>query len=139
MAYFHFTSESGKRERWTVKVNAETLKQCCKERRRYHEDRCNFWGEQHKIAEEKLRSCGIKLESLPITGGQRMEAKLDSSLANRLGECENKIKHHKDCVARFVAYQAFLSQLGPQAEVDLNVDDVLYFNLGGADKEGESL
>jgi len=36
MAYFSISNESGKRHRWTVKIKAAALADCCDERTLYH-------------------------------------------------------------------------------------------------------
>jgi hypothetical protein len=135
--YFRLTSETGKRERWTVKISGAKLSECCTERMGYHRERVAFWEKALATAEQSLRSDGIQLKHFEVTGGRRTEAQLDPSLAKRVAECEQRLKSNRDAVNRFAAYRALLAAGGPNAEYELNADDVLYFNLEGADIGGD--
>jgi hypothetical protein len=135
--YFRIGSESGKRERWTVKVGARMLLNCCDERMRYHLERVAFWEAEHAKAEERLRSEGIQLKHFDVTGGRRTEAQLDASLAKRVSECEQRLKSNRDSYNRFAAFKALFKVAGPDELLDLNADDILYFNLEGADRGGD--
>jgi hypothetical protein len=72
------------------------------------------------------------LTHFSVTGGQRTEAQLDAPLAKRVTECEVRLKEHRSALDRFRAFQSLL-KLASQECVDLNADDVLFFNLEGAD------
>ena len=132
--------ESGRRNRWTIKLNAQRLLENCTERINYHQSRADWWGSERTIAEGRLRSEGIQLKHFETSGGQRTEAHLDPSLAGRVSECQSKEKFHNDAVNRFVAFKAFFSLAGDEF-LELNTDDVLYFNIGDADtgKEEEGV
>lgn len=135
--YYSGLAESGKRNRWTVKVLASEVVKCCEERIGYHDTRANFWSDELRKSEEALRSGGIKLSHFPVTGGHRTEAQLDTSMANRVGECQKRLRSNQDSSRRFVAFRAMLKLLKDEP-IELNADDVLYFNLNGADSVGES-
>lgn len=135
--YFRVLTDDGKRNRWTVKVKATTLINRCKERIEHHESRANFWEEEHTAAEKELRESGITLKHVPISGGERVEAALDSSLARRVAECENKVKRHRDAILHFKAFRSFFSLAQHEESFELNADDVLYFNLEQADAGDE--
>lgn len=129
MGYFHLTE--GKRHSWKVKVKASRLAQCCEERMSYHNARIAFWDKERKAAEEELRSKGLQLRHFAVTGGERMEAQLDTGLAKRVSECERRLNEHRSAIDKFRAYKAFFAL--SSEEHDLTADDVLYFNLEGAD------
>ena len=133
--YFQI-GESGKRGRWTVKVSASKLLQCCISRMNYHSERLVFWEKEREVAENVLRTDGTKLKHFPVTGGQRTEAQLDPSLSNRVQECQQRAKSNKDSFERFGAYKALFLIAGSEV-LELNADDVLYFNLEGADVGGD--
>jgi hypothetical protein len=124
--------ESGRRHKWTVKVAAKQLTSCCSERMVYHEGRINFWKTELDASETKLRTEGIQLKHYEVTGGRRTEAQLDSSLSGRVGECQQRLKSNRDAYDHFAAYYAMFKLAG-DSEFELNCDDVLYFNLEGAD------
>jgi hypothetical protein len=134
--YFRITE--GRRDRWTVKVPAKRLAKCCDERMEYHAGRLKFWDAERRDAEEKLRAVGIQLRHFAVTGGQRMEAQLDAGLAKRVSECEQRLKTNQDALAKFRAFKALLTLAGDEPGVELTADDVLYFNLEGADAGNES-
>jgi hypothetical protein len=141
MGYFRITNESGKREKWLINAKAVELLKCCEERMKYHTERVKFWLSQQTIAEKALRDTGIKLTSLPVTGGNRTEVQLDPTMSKRVSECENRLKENKQSVDRFRAYRAFFDQARketPEKAFELNADDVLYFNLAGADAGEEN-
>jgi len=96
--------------------------------------RADFWQAEHDNAELRLQSEGITLQHFDVTGGRRSEAKLDASLVNRVSECEQKLKAHQEAILRFRAYKSLFDMIHPEELVELNVDDVLYFNVRGADK-----
>lgn len=135
--YNNFLAEQGKRHRWTIKVYVPKLLECCKERMTYHQSRVAFWRKQHETAEGKLRSDGIKLAHFEVTGGQRTEAQLDAALAKRVGECENRLRYNQAALDKFHAFDAMLQQADKADQWELNADDVLYFNLGNADRQTE--
>jgi hypothetical protein len=128
----YFTLTEGRRHKWTVKVKASRLLGCCDERLSYHAERIEAWDGARKDAEDKLRADGIQLRHYSVTGGERMEAQLDASLAKRVSECEAKLRDHRDAENRFRAYRSFFVLSG-DADIELTADDVLYFNLEGAD------
>lgn len=132
MSYFRITSESGKREKWTVKVKASRLEACCIERMKYHKERMGFWSAERVKSDKALKEKGITIQQFEVTGGTRSEAKLDPSLVARLGECQAKEKSNSEAFAKFGAYKAMFKLLG-DSEVELNADDVLYFNIEGSD------
>lgn len=132
MGYFRITNESGKREKWTVKVKADRMKNCCIERMKYHKERMSFWAVERAKADKALKEKGITVMQYDVTGGTRSEAKLDPSLVARLGECQQREKSNSEAFAKFGAYKAMFILLG-DSEVELNADDVLYFNVEGSD------
>ena len=136
--YFRILNEMGKREKWTVKVPVEMLRSCCDERMRFHTNRLEFWTTEREQSESLLRSDGIKVKHFAVTGGQRTEAQLDPSMAARVAECEQRQKANKDSMNRFRAFKSMLSLMPQGTEMELNADDILYFNLNNADPEGES-
>jgi hypothetical protein len=141
MGYFRITNETGKREKWLINAKAADLLKCCEERMKYHMERVKFWETQQVIAEKALKETGIKLTSHPVTGGNRTDVQLDPTMSNRVSECQNRLKENRQSVDRFRAYRAFFYQAGketPDKTFDLNADDVLYFNLAGADAGEEN-
>lgn len=132
MGYFRLTSESGKREKWTVKVKADRMKNCCIERMKHHKERMAFWAAERIKADKALKEKGIQITQYEVTGGTRSEAKLDPSLMARLGECQQKEKANSESFAKFGAYKAMFVLMG-ENEIELNADDVLYFNVEGSD------
>ena len=129
--YFKLTSDC-KREKWTVKVVATALVTCCHERIAYHRKRGEFWANERENAERELRDNGISLKQFSVTGGTRTQATLDESMAERVTECQQKQREHADSFNRFVAYRAMFALLKGN-ELELTADDVLYFNIEGAD------
>ena len=132
MAYFQITNELGRRHKWTVKVTADKMVSCCIERMTHHRERLAFWGKERASSELELKEKGISLKHFAVTGGQRTSAQLDETMAQRVSECQSRQKEHIESFNRFGAFKAMFKLLG-MAEIDLNADDVLYFNIESAD------
>jgi hypothetical protein len=135
--YFQLTNESGKRNRWTVSVAVADLVKACEARMAYHRERLAFWTTANTEAEKELRTDGLTVKKFEVSGGSRIEAQVDPSLAKRVGECQSAKKRHQEAINRFGAFASFCALCGADAKLDLNADDVLYFNLSGADVGGE--
>ena len=133
--YFKFGQVDGRREKWSIEVSSMELLACCDERMSYHKGRVAFWEVEHAKSEKALRESGISLRSFAVTGHDRLEAKLDQGLANRVSECQMKVGIHKDACRRFAAFRSLIGSSPGSAVFELNVDDVLYFNLAQADQE----
>ncbi len=132
--YFRMTE--GKRERWTITMPAIKMLGSCKKRVDYHNGRVAFWQEQLSMAESKLRKEGLQFTSYAVTGGERTEAKLDPGLAARVQECRQRLSSNQDSANRFAAFHAFFKLAGSK-DLELSADDVLYFDLEGADVSGD--
>lgn len=135
MAYFTIGS-AAKRHGWTVKVPAFALVTACDERLAYHKGRIEFWSKELARASETLKTEGIKIRTYEVSGGNRSEAVLDPTLSGRVSECEAALKSNKDSVNRFTAYRSLFT-IAKDEMLDLAADDVLYFNLEGADVGGD--
>lgn len=138
MSYFHFVG--GQRDKWRIKVSASKLKEACEERGKYHQDRMEFWEKERDKADARLRKEGLTFEQHQVSGGVRTEAKLDPELQYRLGECVKRLEHNKGRLAEFQAFKAFFELSGASefsVLFELGADDVLYFNLQGADPNCE--
>ncbi len=135
----HLIGESGRRNKWTVKVAPAILVERCKERMAYHQDRLGTWKEARVKADSAVRARALKIE----TGGALDEDRVEPALARRLKECEQKVSYHQSEIERFLAFKAMCTlytKQSPHAEpamLDLNADDVLYFNLEEADSGRE--
>ena len=149
-------NESGRRNKWTVRVSASVLAKCCMERMGHHIARLEWWAGERDKADLAVRA-SLTLQSLEHYGGSRLSAKLDSSMADRMSECQAKVASHQREVDRFRAFKAMFDLMVDSGshgdceapapgmgvptkydrEVDLNADDILYFNLNGADSGRE--
>jgi len=140
MGYFKLlTSESGKREGWTIVVLAKELIANCNERITYHSGRVVFWEQEQRTATETLRDEGIKLRTFGVTNGERIEAEIDQKMGKRLSECQQQVKYHKTCINKFRAFRALCTIASrDDSQFVLNADDCLFFNIGEADNGEET-
>lgn len=138
--YKQLTQVLGQREGWRVRVPAQTLLECCKERIAHHAAKVEYWKKEHAKAEENLRANGVKLVNVPDSMSNSLKtttfavhASLDQEMANRLSQCENRVKANTLAMERFTSFKAMMSYGKGDDAFDLTVDDVLYFNLQSAD------
>lgn len=118
-------------------MKASRLLPCCDERMAYHDERKGWWAAQRAAAESKIKNGGITIEHMPTSYSQgRSEVRIDATLSSRILECERKIEEHRQAFNRFRSYRSLLKLAG-DTEVDLAVDDVLFFNLEDADDGSE--
>lgn len=116
------------RNEWKFKYNTTVLLNAASDKIDYYEDRVSFWTEELEKAEKAVKESQVEIKQYPVTGGKRMEVKIDPTLSRRYDECSDKLEQHKKNLKKFETYwRAFHTSKDKEFELDL--DDIEYFDL----------
>ena len=116
------------RSEWTFTYQAPRLMEASKARKEYHEKRLEFWTREKKKAEKEVRDHGIDFRDYPVTGGSRLEAVIDPSLAKRYTESERKLKKHKAGIEEYDRFERAFAKHSSEV-YQLDIDDMAFFGL----------
>ena len=123
-----------KRREWEFEYSAAKVTDAAEAKVAYHKDRLEFWQEEKETSEAKLKDSTIAVERHERTGGDRIEVKVDQSIARRLAESCQKIDGHEHSVTEYRRWVAAL-RLKPEQVLVLTIDDMTYFGIGDRDTE----
>ncbi len=118
------------KDKWTIQISAAALQGAAENRQRYHQQRAAWWAGEQSKAEKTLREKGIDIREYQQTGGARMQAILDPDLANRLSECQGKVKHHSTQSQMFVEWSRFFAAMPDSHSLDVEQQDFAFFHVG---------
>lgn len=118
------------RAEWTVQWSAQSVREAALRQMAYHEGRVVFWKSHRDDAEEDLRTSGLELRSMPVTGGDRIDAVVDPLKARRLEECRQKVAGHEELCKQYRQWAEFLENSG--AVFNLNFGDFEFFAMKAA-------
>ena len=116
------------RREWKFAYPADRLRRAAAEKKAYHQERHRFWTKELKKAENEVRNHGIDFRDYQVTGGSRLEAVIDPSLAKRYSESRRKLEKHQDRIDEYDRFErAFAKHLDDSYELD--IDDMTFFGL----------
>lgn len=130
MAMFRDHYEKGNRDGWTFAYTGAELSKALVPRLNYHTERADYWEDEMKSTEDKIRTSGISIEEYGVTGGSRFEAKIDTALGARLTEAREAFKVHRKLVEEYLALDSEFYR-EPQRRYELKLGDLRFFGLIG--------
>jgi hypothetical protein len=123
------------RSEWTFPYTADKLLEAATVKRSFHAGRLEWWQNQQKQVEDKIRSEGIEIDESVAAGKSDFHSNttyraptvsIRNDLVVDLRECNEKISEHKTKVKDYDAWTQVLASQG-QSSFDLNQDDWLFF------------
>lgn len=124
-------SGTGERSKWTFSYQAKDLFETTNARAKFHRSRRLHWNEEVRQLEAEIRDKGVELKEIPVTGGHRFEASVDTALGRQFTEAKEKEEAH---AKRQEQYDAYVHEFerDPEKTYELNMDDLRFFGLVGA-------
>ena len=117
------------RKDWTFRIKADIVGEAATKKSAYHRGRALFWKIELESVQDRIKSSGVTMEEQGVTGGVRIVAKIDSTMANRANECGEKMKDHQTKAEEYEAFAMALRLLNSGETVELDVADITYFGL----------
>ncbi len=99
----------------------------CEERKKHHQI-------QKEIFQRELAKRRQQLVEHTPTGVEATDKQMKAAFEAQVNQVASQLAAEESHIARFVAFTALFSA-DKAVLFDLNVDDVLYFNVGNADVE----
>lgn len=119
----------GQRHEWILKRSAAILGGAAENKIRYHQERLEFWEKELETAEQQLREFGVEFKDFEVTGGKRLEPKVDRGLLNRYEEALNKKDEHEASLRQYKMYARAFEAEQPDKQFEVDIDDLKFFGL----------
>ena len=122
-----------KSKTWTFPILRLTLQQAAQRRADRHQSRLAFWQAELTTATNRLKSEGVTIEE-PAEARQHttyagnMQIVIDPSMQQRVRECQDKVRDHRDRLAEFRRWEAAFSGT-PLESFDCDIDDLTHFGI----------
>lgn len=116
------------RTSWRFAYSGEQVAAGAQRKAEHHRAREEWWRGEKAEAETKMRAATVELAELPVTGGTRVEIKIDPALTARYNECTGKMQQHKQAAEEFERWASVL-QANPLDRLQLDADDIHFFAL----------
>jgi hypothetical protein len=117
---------------WDFRYKTAQVLEAAKERAVHHKTRHDWWENEMKDAEKRLKEKGFEYRQEQYSRGADTVIIGDPQLVNRVAECKRKMDWHWK---NHTTYEAWVRALDgkaenePNSELVLKIDDVVFFNL----------
>src|SRR6266705_4904906 len=123
------TQKGPRRADWLFVYPVATVLAGAKAKLVYHETRGEFWRAEREKAVAAIKGAGFEVREYEVTGGKDVQVVVDSSLQARLSQCSAKIREHISKIKEYRQWVAVLETQAPTENIDLHMDDALYFGV----------
>ena len=120
------------REQWEFSFTAREVVVALDKRIEHHVSRLAWWESEMEQAEAGLVDKGFEYRERRLSGGDELIVVGDPELANRVKQCRNSLRRHKENKQFFETWNRVLgSRLKQDSEATLlmKYDDVKFFGL----------
>lgn len=118
----------GQRTQWRFGYAALQVAAGARKKAAHHRARQAWWTDQKAEAEAQMKAATVQLTEFPVTGGTRVEVKIDPTLTTRYDECAGKIRQHQMSAEDYERWASVLEANGDE-QLQLDPDDIHYFAL----------
>lgn len=123
------------RDGWIFQFSVEEVRDAASRQANYHADRLAYWKEVQEKTKEQIEEEGVEVKPQEVTGGRRYDVIANPSLVKRLNEAEDKISLHQRSLRDFRQWTAVLDTRPAADMVDLDMDDILFFQIKVLEEE----
>jgi len=124
-----------KRKDHTFRFTAKQITEAAAGEAKHHDARAAWWNGEFEKAAAEAKTKGVDVRHFQVSGGQRAQIVIDTTLQERINEAERKRSDHQQKAERYkVDAAAYASQPETQ-DYQLDSDDVMYFRLAGGTRD----
>lgn len=124
-----------KRKEHTFRFTAKQIAEAAGTEAKYHDERAAWWNGEYEKAAVLAKEKGVEIRHYPVTGGNRAQVVVDTTLSNRLEEAARKRSDHQQKAERYKVDSAVYASQPAEEPYQLDGDDVMYFRLAGGQRE----